>query len=212
MSRWPGVRRRTKATRPSADTSTTTARRVGKLPRTGVPSVSTGPCQVGGLDNDTSYTFNVRAVNTRGGGEARIQATPAAPEVALPRVSVSPVEAAVTEGTDVQFRFARTGSTSKSLELFVDLTGHRKIMSTRTRPQAGSSGSGEDIRVTFETGESEATVTLTTEADRVNEGDGEISVAIVASPKFEIRRADARRLWSGTTTFPRSRCAGSRRP
>ena len=103
-----------------------------------------------------------------------------------PQVSVSPVAATVTEGADAEFRFARLGSASSELRVGVNITGHWKIMSAATRTLARNTGPQPDTIVTLAAGASEAILTLTTEADRVNEGDGEISVVIRSSAAYGI--------------------------
>ncbi len=134
------------------------------------------------LSDGTLYTFEVRAVNERGpGAAARLQVTPDKPSV-----SVEAIQSTVTEGSDVQFRFRRDRDEHLALRLFVDIAGHLKTMSPTTRNLSFSSDTGRDLAVTFEPGQSETTVSLTTEADRVNEGDGEIVVTIQQSPNFYI--------------------------
>ena len=104
-----------------------------------------------------------------------------------PLVSITPVAATVTEGTDVEFRISRSGSTTQSLNVPVNLIGHRKIMTTATETLAyGGQSALADTLVTIDAGATEATLTLTTQADRVNEGDGEITASIKRSPEFLI--------------------------
>ena len=99
----------------------------------------------------------------------------------LPLVSIAPVAATVTEGTDAQFRIRRTGPTSASLSVGVEISGHSKMMSDATRQLASAV-------VTIDAGMRNATLALTTEADNHNEGDGEITVDIVQSKNYQIDR------------------------
>ena len=103
-----------------------------------------------------------------------------------PVVSVSPVAATVTEGADAEFRFTRRGSSASELEVGVNVSGHRKIMSAATRALVENTSPQPDTTVTFAAGVSEAILALTTEADRVNEGDGEITVVIGSSVAYGI--------------------------
>ena len=114
--------------------------------------------------------------------QAALETTPS--DVAT--VSVIARDATVTEGSDAVFLFDRTGSTTGSLTVGVDIHGHTKVMSAATRTLAANPGPSPDTTVTFGEGEGEATLTLTTEADRVNEGDGEFSVTIAASSNYTI--------------------------
>ena len=103
-----------------------------------------------------------------------------------PVVSVSPVAATVTEGADAEFRFTRRGSSASELEVGVNVSGHRKTMSAATRALVENTSPQPDTTVTFAAGVSEAILALTTEADRVNEGDGEITVVIGSSVAYGI--------------------------
>ena len=103
-----------------------------------------------------------------------------------PLVSVSPVAATVTEGADAEFRFTRRGSSASELEVGVNVSGHRKIMGAATRALVENASPQPDTTVTFAAGVSEAILALTTEADRVNEGDGEITVVIGSSAAYGI--------------------------
>ena len=142
------------------------------------PWVSVGSLTTGAfrqLTNGTLYTFEVRAVNDHGHGPAAtVQDIPNIPTT----VSVSPVQATVTEGADAVFRFSRVGRTAESLSVRFDVSGHRKIMSFPTLLLSLSSGPSPSTTVTFAPGETERTVALTSQADSENEGDGEISVTI----------------------------------
>ena len=102
-----------------------------------------------------------------------------------PIVSVSADVSTLTEGTDAQFRFSRIGSTKSSLTVGVDIFGHHKIMSAATRLLVANVGPMPDTTVTFSPGMTEAILLLSTEADQVNEGDGELRVSIKGSPAYE---------------------------
>ncbi len=135
------------------------------------------------LTNGTLYTFQVRAVNSQGAGHsAVIQATPEA----VSAVSLRAVRAAVTEGTDAVFRFRRSGNTTESLTVGVDITGHEKVMSAATRTLAENPGASPDTTVTFDAGETEVRLALTSEADNENEGDGNISISVRNSEDYDI--------------------------
>ena len=92
-------------------------------------------------------------------------------------VSVAPVSTPVTEGEDAVFRFTRTGSQGR-LRLNVAIYGHKKVMSDATRTLVENTGPAPDLTIVFEDGVTEVTQTLTTEADRYHEGDGEIVLVI----------------------------------
>ena len=94
------------------------------------------------------------------------------------RVSVAAVSTPVTEGEDAVFRFTRTGSAEGRLSVAVQVRGHRKVMSPASRALAEKTGPVPDLIVVFEDGVTEVTQTLTTEADRYNEGDGEVVLLV----------------------------------
>ena len=94
------------------------------------------------------------------------------------RVSVAAVSTPVTEGEDALFRFTRTGSAEGRLSVAVQVRGHRKVMSPASRALAEKTGPAPDLIVVFEDGVTEVTQTLTTEADRYNEGDGEVVLLV----------------------------------
>ena len=96
----------------------------------------------------------------------------------LIEVSVAAVSTPVTEGEDAVFRFTRTGSAEGRLSVAVQVRGHKKVMSPASRALAEKTGPGPDLTVVFEDGVTEVTQTLTTEADRYNEGDGEIVLLV----------------------------------
>ena len=100
----------------------------------------------------------------------------------LPLVWVNAVDTTVTEGTNARFIFSRSRDSTSRLEVQVKISGHRKVMTSGTT----------SIVVTFEAGTTETTLNLATQADRVNEGDGEVTVSIKSSPEaYEINGTGA---------------------
>ena len=108
-------------------------------------------------------------------------------------ISVAAVSAEVTEGTDAQFRFIRLGDTSVATRAGLYVGGLPKIMTEATEATVRTSqgntlriyGASVDYILEFAAGETEKTLSLTTEADSVNEGDGWLGVTIaqrVANP------------------------------
>ena len=109
----------------------------------------------------------------------------------LPVISVAAVSAAVTEGTDAQFRFNRMGNTSGATRVGLWVGGLPKIMTDATEAIALTAdnadlsqrlhiyGAWVDYILEFAAGETEKTLSFTTEADNVNEGDGWFGVTIV---------------------------------
>ena len=109
----------------------------------------------------------------------------------LPVISVAAVSAEVTEGTDAQFRFSRAGNTSVATRVGLWVGGLPKIMTDATDAIALTAdnadlsqrlhiyGAWVDYILEFAAGETEKTLSLTTEADNVNEGDGLLGVTIV---------------------------------
>ena len=108
-----------------------------------------------------------------------------------PVISVEAVAAVVTEGTDAQFRLSRMGNTSVATRVGLWVGGLPKIMTDATEATALTAdnadlterlsvhGAWVDYIVDFAAGESEKTLSFTTEADSVNEGDGWLGVTIV---------------------------------
>ena len=102
-------------------------------------------------------------------------------------ISVSAVSAVVTEGTDAQFRFTRIGNTGVATRVGLYAGGLPKIMTDATEATVLTSedrtvhiyGAFVDYILEFAAGETEKTLSLTTEADNVNEGDGWLGVRIV---------------------------------
>ena len=109
----------------------------------------------------------------------------------LPIVSVEAVAAEVTEGANAQYRITRSGNTSGSLRVGLYVTGLPKIMTDATEAIVLTSdnedqsqrltinGAWVDYILEFAAGETEKTLTLTTESDSVNEGDGWLAVSIL---------------------------------
>ena len=102
----------------------------------------------------------------------------------VPLVSVSAAGAEVIEGQDVVFRFTRLGSQSDDLSVGLYVGGHQKMMTPETKSITLNSmeeGTVVDTTVTFEPGEGEVLLRLTTHDDNVNEGDGLLTVRIARS-------------------------------
>ncbi len=133
------------------------------------------------------FTLTVRG---RGHGEGDPDESTASMRVALdvlPLVWVNTVDRTVTEGTNAQFRFSRSRDSTSRVEVQVKISGHRKVMSATVLELADNTESTSSTVVTFEAGSTEATLDLATEADSANEGDGNISVAILGSSEaYEI--------------------------
>ena len=108
-----------------------------------------------------------------------------------PVISVEAVAAEITEGTNAQYRVTRAGNTSGSLRVGLYVTGLPKIMTDATEAIVLTSdnedqtqrltinGAWVDYILEFAAGETEKTLSLTTEADSVNEGDGWLAVSIL---------------------------------
>ena len=109
----------------------------------------------------------------------------------LPVISVAAVSAEVTEGSDAQFTFNRMGNTSGATRVGLWVGGLPKIMTdaseaialTADNPDLSQRlhihGAWVDYILEFAAGEAEKTLSFTTEADNVNEGDGWFGVTIV---------------------------------
>ena len=107
-----------------------------------------------------------------------------------PLVSISAVSEEVTEGQDAVFRLTRSGSRSDSLSVGLHVSGHQKMMTPETKSitrNSAEEGAVVDTTVTFEPGEGEAMLRLTTHDDNLNEGDGLLKVRIgrVASAPYQ---------------------------
>ena len=104
-----------------------------------------------------------------------------------PVISVAAVAAEVTEGTEAQFRFIRMGNTGVATRVGLYVGGLPKIMTEATEATVLTSqdntvwiyGAAVDYILEFAAGETEKTLSLTTEADNINEGDGWLGVRIV---------------------------------
>ena len=108
-----------------------------------------------------------------------------------PVISVAAVAAEVTEGTEAQFRFIRMGNTGVATRVGLYVGGLPKIMTDATEAIVLTSdnedqlkrlhiyGAWVDYILEFAAGETEKTLSLTTEADNINEGDGWLGVRIV---------------------------------
>ena len=108
-----------------------------------------------------------------------------------PIISVSVVSAEVTEGTDAQYRITRSGNTSGPLLVGLYVSGLPKIMTDATETIVLTSdnedqsqrltinGTWVDYILEFAAGDTEKTLSLTTEADSINEGDGWLAVSIL---------------------------------
>ena len=97
-------------------------------------------------------------------------------------VSISRNQASVTEGEDARFTVTRNG-VSGDLRVHLRIGGHGKIMSEETRAIASrQTESGAHLSVLIEDGSETATLALTTEADDISEGNGELSARLVESP------------------------------
>ena len=98
-----------------------------------------------------------------------------------PEVSISRNAAQVNEGQDVVFTLTRTLDTASSLRVRVGLGGHTKMATTETRARLGTREWAE-----FDAGAASTTLTLTTQDDEINEGDGELYVEIKRYPTYRI--------------------------
>ena len=111
-----------------------------------------------------------------------------------PTISVEAVAAEVAEGDNSQYRITRSGNTSGSLRVGLYVTGLPKIMTDATETIVLTSdnedqskrltinGAWVDYILEFAAGETEKTLSLTTEADSINEGDGWLAVSILQRP------------------------------
>ena len=111
-----------------------------------------------------------------------------------PTISVKAVAAEVDEGDNAQYRITRSGTTSGSLRVGLYVTGLPKIMTDATETIVLTSdnedqtkrltinGAWVDYILEFAAGETEKTLSLTTEADSINEGDGWLAVSILQRP------------------------------
>ena len=141
------------------------------------------------IEDDAGVTVRVLSANQTSDAPYLVGTSDSATAIVLDDdgtiVSVNADVSTVTEGTDAQFTFRRIGTASSSLTVGVNIFGHYKIMSAATRLLAANVGPMPDTTVTFSPGMSSAILALTTEADQVNEGDGELRVSIKGSPAYE---------------------------
>ena len=108
-----------------------------------------------------------------------------------PVISVEAVVAEITEGATAQYRVTRVGDTSAATRVGLYVTGMPKIMTDATEAIVLTSdnedesqrlniyGAWVDYILEFAADETEKTLSLTTEADAVNEGDGWLAVSIL---------------------------------
>ena len=106
-------------------------------------------------------------------------------ESPLSVVSVTTPVAEVTEGAAASFRLHRTGDLSLALDVFVRVSGHRKIMARSTAALVPAVGT-RDTRVVFTPGDATTTLDLATAADRISEGHGVLRVALVDHPTYRV--------------------------
>ena len=113
---------------------------------------------------DASYAIGVPFSDS-----VTVQDDDAAPD--LPVVTVIPGTTPVTEGTDATFTLSRTGATTGTLTVTVDV-GETGTMISGIAPSS----------VTFEAGDTQATLTVPTQADATDENDSVITARITADP------------------------------
>ena len=143
-------------------------------------------------DGGFVFTLTVQGKGHRGQGLYKSTDSVRVAMDILPLLWVNAVYTTVTEGTDAQFIFSRSRDSTSRLAFKVKISGHRKIMSAAVRAQAGITTEADFPVVTFQAGATETTLDLATEADRVNEGDGQITVAIRRSSEaYEINGTGA---------------------
>ena len=82
----------------------------------------------------------------------------------------------VTEGDDVVYTVTRHGDHAPRLAVGIYVVGHEKIMSPETLAKSGRNAPG--VTVSFDAGEMQTSLTLTTEADNKVEGSGLLTAAI----------------------------------
>ena len=103
-----------------------------------------------------------------------------------PEVSISRNAAQVNEGQDLVFTLTRTLDPASSLRVLVGLGGHTKMATTETRARLGTREWAE-----FDAGAASTSLTVTTQDDEINEGDGELYVEIKRHLTYRIK-GDAR--------------------
>ena len=142
-------------------------------------------------DGGLVFTLSVQGNGHRGHPLYKSTASVRVAMDVLPLIWVNTVDTTVTEGANAQFIFSRSRDLGR-LAFKVKISGHRKIMSVAVREMAGITLEADFPVVTFQAGATEATLDLATEADTVNEGDGEVTVAIRRSPgAYEINGTGA---------------------
>ena len=114
-----------------------------------------------------------------------VRASVSVRESPLSVVSVTTPVAEVTEGAAASFRLHRTGDLSVPLDVFVQVSGHRKIMATSTAALVPAVGT-MDSRVVFTRGDATTTLDLATAADRISEGHGVLRVTLVDHPTYRV--------------------------
>ena len=120
-----------------------------------------------------------------------------------PQISLAPVNAEVTEGSDAQFNFTRLGDNNGTTTIGLYVTGHGKMMTVDTKAIAATSdrtvdplsinGARVDYILEFGAGEAEKVLALTTRADNLNEGDGLITVSVLPGNANSYRISGPRR-------------------
>ena len=124
--------------------------------------------------------------------------SPSAASVAIddddgPLLAISPVNAQVVEGSGAVYALERIGDTSGRFVVGLYVTGHEKVMTAATKAIVTNSerpGERYDTTVVFEAGDVRQTLTLTTVADNVVEGDGQITVRVARSPDGAYSRGE----------------------
>ena len=102
-----------------------------------------------------------------------------------PTVSLTAPAADITEGDTASFRFHRTGDSSVPFDVYVRVSGHRKVMANTTSALVPAAGT-RDIRVAFTAGSVTTTLDLATQADQTNEGHGSLQVTLVDRSTYRI--------------------------
>ena len=113
----------------------------------------------------------------------------------LPTVSVIPVSSTITEGASARYRITRQGNTAEAISVGLYVTGLPKIMTVATEAivltsesedpsvQLALYGTRVDYIMEFAAGETQKELSLTTEADSRNEGDGWLAVSILEADR-----------------------------
>ena len=122
-----------------------------------------------------------------------------------PEISVEAVAAEITEGANAQYRITRVGDTTAATRVGLYVTGLPKIMTDATEAIVLTSdrenhserltlyGTWVDYILEFAAGETVKTLSFSTEADSVNEGDGWLAVSILrqTSAPYSVRTGRA---------------------